>query len=148
VEGVLLDLGETIEGGSPPSRYARSLPARASPARTARAGAQGDVESAVAYDIRFSDEADEHMAELTARQRARVLDAVDRQLLHEPTKETRNRKRMQPDKTPFVAPWELRVDAMRVYYDVEEEPKAVVKITAVGIKVRNRILIAGREIEP
>jgi hypothetical protein len=37
---------------------------------------------------------------------------------------------------------------MRVYYDVEEEPKAVVKITAVGIKVRNRILIAGREIEP
>jgi mRNA-degrading endonuclease RelE of RelBE toxin-antitoxin system len=102
----------------------------------------------VAYDIRFGDEAAEHMAELTARQRARVLDAVDRQLLHEPTKETRNRKRMQPDKTPFIAPWELRVDELRVYYDVEEEPRAVVKITAVGIKVRNRILIAGREIEP
>jgi hypothetical protein len=30
----------------------------------------------------------------------------------------------------------------------EEEPKAVVKITAVGIEVRNRVLIAGREIEP
>jgi mRNA-degrading endonuclease RelE of RelBE toxin-antitoxin system len=102
----------------------------------------------VAYDIRFSGEADEHMGELTARQRATVLDAVDRQLLHEPTKDTRNRKRMQSDKAPFIAPWELRVDELRVYYDVEEEPKAVVKITAVGIKVRNRVLIAGRGIEP
>jgi hypothetical protein len=37
---------------------------------------------------------------------------------------------------------------MRVYYDVEEEPKAVVVIAAVGIKVRNRIVIAGRGIEP
>ena len=102
----------------------------------------------MAYDIRFSDEADKQVAALTARQRARLLDAVDRQLLHEPTKETRNRKPMRPDKTPFIAPWELRVDEMRVYYDVEEEPKAVVIITAVGIKERNRVRIAGREIEP
>jgi transposase len=62
--------------GQPPLYHVRSASAR-----TARAGGQGDVESAVAYDIRFGDEADEHMAELTARQRARVLDAVDRQLL-------------------------------------------------------------------
>jgi mRNA-degrading endonuclease RelE of RelBE toxin-antitoxin system len=102
----------------------------------------------VPYDIRFSDEADKQIAALTARQRARLLDVVDRQLLHEPTKETRNRKPMTPDKTPYIAPWELRIDEMRVYYDVEEEPKAVVIITAVGIKERNRILIAGREIEP
>ena len=102
----------------------------------------------MAYEIRFSDEADENMAELTARQRARVLDAVERQLLHEPTNETRNRKPMRPDKTPFIAPWELRVGEMRVYYDVEEKPKAVVVVTAVGIKVRNRVLIGGREIEP
>ncbi len=100
------------------------------------------------YDLRFSDEADKQIAALTARQRARLLDVVDRQLLHEPTKETRNRKPMRPDKTPYIAPWELRIDEMRVYYDVEEEPKAVVIITAVGIKERNRILIAGREIEP
>ena len=100
------------------------------------------------YDIRFSDEADKQIATLTARQRARLLDVVDRQLVHEPTKETRNRKPMTPDKTPYIAPWELRIDEMRVYYDVEEEPKAVVIITAVGIKERNRILIAGREIEP
>jgi hypothetical protein len=90
----------------------------------------------VPYEVRFSDEADEQVAALTARQRARLLDAADRQLVHQPTKETRNRKPMRPDKTPFIAPWEL------------EEPNAVVVIAAVGIKVRNRIVIAGREIEP
>jgi hypothetical protein len=37
---------------------------------------------------------------------------------------------------------------MRVYYHVEEEPAAVVVIAAVGLKERNRILIAGRGIEP
>ena len=58
------------------------------------------------YTIRFSDEADEHLDDLTARQRARILDAVEEQLLHEPTKITRNRKPMQPDRTPFIAPWE------------------------------------------
>jgi mRNA-degrading endonuclease RelE of RelBE toxin-antitoxin system len=55
---------------------------------------------------------------------------------------------MDPEKKPFIAPWELRVGEMRVFYDVEEEPKAVVVITAVGIKDRDRILIAGRVIEP
>ncbi len=33
---------------------------------------------------------------------------------------------------------------MRVYYDVEEEPEAVVITTAVGIKEQKRILIAGK----
>jgi mRNA-degrading endonuclease RelE of RelBE toxin-antitoxin system len=55
---------------------------------------------------------------------------------------------MDPEKRPFLAPWELRVGEMRVFYDVEERPKAVVIITAVGIKERDRILIAGRVIEP
>ena len=41
---------------------------------------------------------------------ARILDAIEEQLQHEPTKTTRNRKPMRPDRTPFIAPWELRVD--------------------------------------
>jgi hypothetical protein len=55
---------------------------------------------------------------------------------------------MRPDKTPFIAPWELRVDDLRVYYDVEERPRPLVKILSIGVKVRNRVLIGGREIEP
>ncbi len=44
-----------------------------------------------------------------------------------------------------VAPWELRVGTLRVYYDVVDDPEPVVYIRAVGVKERNRIRI-GREI--
>jgi mRNA-degrading endonuclease RelE of RelBE toxin-antitoxin system len=101
----------------------------------------------VAYRIRFAEQADEQIGDLTAYRRAHLLDAIEKQLLHEPSVETRNRKPMQQDKKPFIAPWELRVDDMRVYYDVREEPEPVVVITAVGIKVRQRVMIGGKELE-
>ncbi len=45
-----------------------------------------------------------------------------------------------------VAPWELRVGDLRVYYDIAEEPEKLVAILAVGVKHRNRVLIGGKEI--
>lgn len=103
---------------------------------------------AVAYAIRFSDEADEQLASLTAHQRAIVLDAVESQLLHQPSVETRNRKHMEPGQPNFVAPWELRVGDLRVYYDAEESPERIVVVVAIGVKVRNRVWIGGRKYEP
>lgn len=44
-----------------------------------------------------------------------------------------------------IAPWELRIGNLRVYYDVETKPTPVVLIRAVGIKERNRIRI-GKEV--
>jgi len=44
-----------------------------------------------------------------------------------------------------VAPWELRIGNLRIYYDVEEEPERVVYILAVGIKKRNNVII-GKEV--
>lgn len=73
-----------------------------------------------------------------------VFDAVDEQLAHEPTVETRNRKPMRPNP---LAPWELRIEELRVYYDVEEEPEKRVVILAVGIKDRSRVIIGGEEVE-
>ncbi len=46
-----------------------------------------------------------------------------------------------------VAPWELRIGDLRVYYDVEEEPETVVLIRAVGLKERNRVHIGGEAID-
>ena len=40
-----------------------------------------------------------------------------------------------------IAPWELRIGNLRVYYDVEEEPGRKVVILAVGVKQRNRVRI-------
>jgi hypothetical protein len=42
--------------------------------------------------------------------------------------------------------WELRIGALRVYYDVREQPDALVIVKAVGIKQRNRIFIGGEEV--
>lgn len=43
-----------------------------------------------------------------------------------------------------IAPWELRIGNIRVYYEVEQEPEPRVMILAIGIKERNRVRI-GRE---
>jgi mRNA-degrading endonuclease RelE of RelBE toxin-antitoxin system len=79
---------------------------------------------------------------LTARQQAQILDAVEGQLTHQPTIETRNRKFMRPNP---LAPWELRIGLLRVYYDVEDDPEPVVVVLAVGVKMRNRVRI-GKEV--
>lgn len=94
--------------------------------------------------IEYSPDAEEHLRTLTARQQAVVLDTVDRQLTHQPMVETRNRKPMRPNP---VAPWELRIGNLRVYYDVEDEPEAVVYVRAVGVKRRNRVRIGKEVIE-
>ncbi len=46
-----------------------------------------------------------------------------------------------------LAPWELRIEELRVYYEIEEFPEQVVTIVAVGVKDRNRVLIGGKEIK-
>jgi mRNA-degrading endonuclease RelE of RelBE toxin-antitoxin system len=82
-----------------------------------------------------------HLRSLTARQRSIVFDEVEEQLTYEPTIETRNRKEMRPNP---LAPWELRIGDLRVYYDVTEEPQTVT-VVAVGIKTGNRVFIGGEE---
>jgi len=72
------------------------------------------------HAIRFDEGTNDHLASLTARQR---------------------------DEPGFVAPWELRVGDLRVYYDVEIGPPPAVVIVAVGLKVRHRIRIGGEEYE-
>jgi hypothetical protein len=46
-----------------------------------------------------------------------------------------------------LAPWELRIGHLRVSFDVEDEPRRIVRILAVGVKVRNRVRIGGEEVE-
>ena len=98
----------------------------------------------MAYQIVYSPDTDQHFRVLTARQRSLVFDAVDTQLVHQPAVETRQRKPMRPNP---IAPWELRVGDLRVYYDITEEPQQIVTVLAVGVKDRNRMLIGGKEIE-
>lgn len=93
------------------------------------------------FKIEFTPEAIEDMHILKKRERSQVIEEIENQLLHQPTQETRNRKRLRPNK---VAEWELRADKFRVFYDIDKENK-VVKIEAVGYKKGSRLFIHGEE---
>ncbi len=67
------------------------------------------------YTVEFAQSVESHLRMLTARERTTVLDAIGGQLLHEPLKETRHRKPLRPNP---IAPWELRVDQLRIFYEV------------------------------
>ena len=71
-----------------------------------------------------------------------IVAGVETQLAHEPLVETRNRKRLRPNP---IAPWELRVRDMRVFYEVDEP--GVVTVLAIGTKRGNRLYIEGEEME-
>lgn len=87
---------------------------------------------------------EDHLRALSARDARIVLDTVPRQLAFEPLVETRNRKPLRPN---LLAPWELRIGHLRVYFDVEDGPGRVVKIRAVGVKDRSRVFIGGEEVD-
>ena len=84
----------------------------------------------MSYRIEYSPETEEHLRALTARQRAIVLDAVEAQVGQRPTEETRNRKPMRLNP---LAPWELRIGSLRVYYQVEDDPEPTVVVLAIGV---------------
>ncbi len=83
---------------------------------------------------------------MTANKRATILTTVDRQLAHQPTIETTNRKRLHIDATlPNMAEyWELRIGDIRVFY-VVNEPASLVRVLSVGEKERNMVRI-GKEL--
>ena len=96
------------------------------------------------YRIEYTTHAQRHLRDLTAGQRALVVERVGEQLRHQPTVPTRNRKRLVLN---ALAAWELRVERLRVFYNVFEEPEPVVEIQAIGTKVRNKVFIQGEEVQ-
>ena len=96
----------------------------------------------MAYEVRFAGDVKGHLNALTIPERSAALDAIERQLLYEPLVETRNRKPLRPNP---IAPWELRVGKLRVFYEVVPGEPGLVRILAVGKKERNLLLVAGQE---
>ncbi len=98
----------------------------------------------MSYKIDFAECVKGHMETLSSHQRSIVLDAIQRQLIHEPLKETRNRKMLRPNP---VAPWELRKGNLRVFYEVAKTDPDVVRILAVGWKEGNTLFIGEEEVK-
>jgi hypothetical protein len=108
----------------------------------------------MAYEIEFAASVKPQVQALTADRRSRLWNAIEQQLRREPLVETRNRKKLRPNP---VAPWELRVGALQVFYDVTEstvDPQTgpavsagTVQILAVGEKAGNVLRIGGEEVQ-
>jgi mRNA-degrading endonuclease RelE of RelBE toxin-antitoxin system len=100
----------------------------------------------MAYKIEFAESVKAQFKALTARQRLIILDAIEKQLIYEPLKETRNRKVLRPNP---LAPWELRIGDLRVFYEpaIGAEAQKTIKILAVGRKRGNKLLIGGKVVE-
>jgi mRNA-degrading endonuclease RelE of RelBE toxin-antitoxin system len=98
----------------------------------------------VAYAIEIARSVVAQLEALSGAERVRVLDGIEKHLAHEPLRETRNRKPLRPNP---IAPWELRLGPLRVFYDVSERGRKIVYVLAIGKKVRNIVRIGGQEIK-
>jgi mRNA-degrading endonuclease RelE of RelBE toxin-antitoxin system len=97
----------------------------------------------VAFEIRWSPEARDHLRLLAAHQRALVIDSVQRDLVDRPDEPAKKRKLLRDNP---LATWELRLGELRVFYDVNKQELAV-EVVAVGVKEHNRLRIGGGEVE-
>ena len=93
------------------------------------------------YDIKFTPSALEDIGWFKKRERKLIVDGIEEQLGHDPTGETRNRKRLRPNAT---SEWELRIEKYRVFYDLNHE-KRLVEVRVVGEKKGNRVVVRGEE---
>jgi mRNA-degrading endonuclease RelE of RelBE toxin-antitoxin system len=82
------------------------------------------------YEILLASEAAEDLERLRANERSKVRDAIERHLRHEPTKKSRSRiKRLRGLSRPQ---FQLRVDDVRVFYDVHEDQVQILAIVEKG----------------
>jgi len=93
------------------------------------------------FRVRFEDDAVEHLGALKARDRAILLDEIEKQLVNQPNVTTRHRKQLRPNP---LAKWQLSSGNFRVFYDIDEI-KTEVLVLAIGVKAGNRLFVGGKE---
>ena len=95
------------------------------------------------FEVKFTSSALDDIAPFKRRERKTILDGIDKQLVYEPHVETRNRKRLRPNRT---SEWEVRIGKYRVFYDVRQTER-IVEVTVIGEKRGNMVLVRGEEYE-
>jgi mRNA-degrading endonuclease RelE of RelBE toxin-antitoxin system len=98
------------------------------------------------FALIFAPETLDHLDAIGRKDHRLIRRAIDEQLVYTPDTATRNRKPLE-DPAPYGATWELLCgpkNCYRVFYEVDLEEREVL-IMAVGVRERNRLLIAGEE---
>ncbi len=100
------------------------------------------------FTVTFAPEVIEHLDRIPLKHHGFLRDTIDEQLTYSPGTETRNRKPLEQP-APIDSSWELRCgpdNRFRVFYDVDTQARNV-RVLAIGIKDRNRLLIGDEEYE-
>jgi mRNA-degrading endonuclease RelE of RelBE toxin-antitoxin system len=99
------------------------------------------------FSVIFAPVVHDHLAALDAKYDSLIRLKIQEQLTHDPAVETRNRKPVRPP-AAFQAEWEVRFgpnNRFRVFYQIDYENREV-RIVAIGVKDRNRLLVGGEEV--
>jgi mRNA-degrading endonuclease RelE of RelBE toxin-antitoxin system len=94
------------------------------------------------YTIEYTESAVDDIDYFKKYERVIIMQGIEAQVTHEPTQETRNRKRLEEN--TLDAQWEIRIGKYRVFYNVEDTDTLVIIVT-VGWKEHNILYIRGKE---
>ncbi|MBE9097460.1 type II toxin-antitoxin system RelE/ParE family toxin [Tychonema sp. LEGE 07203] len=97
------------------------------------------------YEIEFTTESLQDLKRLRQTDRSKVIDAIETHLLHNPTQESKSRiKRLREMDKPQ---YRLRVDEIRIYYDVHEDFVEIIAIVPKS-QAAQWLLREGKTTEP
>ena len=100
------------------------------------------------YDLVYDPEVGQHLLAIERKYHSLIRRQIERQLRYQPEVETRNRKSLlRPSALGSV--WELRFgpdNRFRVFYRTDRALRQV-HVLAVGVKVKDRLLLGGEEFE-
>ena len=88
------------------------------------------------FEIFVHELARDEIRQLRRFDQQRIIDEIERQLTHEPTVATQNRKclvGLNPRFEHMLPIWELRVGDFRVFYDVDDSERQV-HVRAIRVK--------------
>lgn len=93
------------------------------------------------YEIEFTPTAREDIRYFKRYEQNIIIEAIEVQLVYQPTTETANRFRRNPLE---IAEWELRIGNYRVFYNVRESVQ-IVSVERVGEKPNHQIYFRGKK---
>jgi mRNA-degrading endonuclease RelE of RelBE toxin-antitoxin system len=102
------------------------------------------------FAIIYAPEVGRHVDAIEPKHHGLIRRAIKEQLSFAPDERTRNRKPLEDQPGPFGATWEHRCgpgNRFRIFYEVGREDSQV-WVLAIGRKERNRLFIAGEELDP
>jgi mRNA-degrading endonuclease RelE of RelBE toxin-antitoxin system len=96
------------------------------------------------FKLKYAEVAKDHLMYLSAAENSKVKEGIVERLTSLPDVATRNRFKMRSN---AIAPWELRLGDLRVYYEIETGEDPSVNILAIGKKVREQVFIGGKAVD-